>query len=395
MPFKKYKTISEFWSSKLERTALLFVTQEMIDEHPYEAFRSLLLVGLMLVISLIALVMGFLHFFLTDIFINVLMNVAGASYLAFLIFSIYKNKRLTWQIHAFVLLAFLYFPVYVYINQAEDYSLVWLFIVPFSIIAIMGRHLGLRYLLIFYLIIFTLVYQSLGEWDKVVWTELGFFRFVIASLLGIALAVVIDLAQTGLNERLKAQKIKEKGYVKELERLTMIDSLTNVYNRRYLNEVVTDRVKTLSRSDAYLVFFIIDIDYFKYYNDTFGHMAGDEVLIEIANKIKDYIKRYDDLVFRLGGEEFGGVVTTKEPQETAKWLAGLVPAIENLNIKHSSQADLPNVTISVGIYYSPASQVKNISDLYRAADKALYVAKDLGRNRTVLWEANNPKEILP
>lgn len=386
-------TTKNFWATKSEELALFFVTKEMIEDQPFQAFRNLLLVGLMLVICVLAVFVGFIHLFLTDTYINFSMNLMGSLYLVFLIYSVHKNKNLTWQPHAFVVLAFLYFPLYVYINQAQDYSLAWLFIVPFSMIAILGRRLGLRYLFLFYLIIFSMAYQALGIWDNGNWNELSLLRFVLASLLGLALALVIDQAQAGLNERLKAQKTKEKGYIKELERLTMIDSLTNVYNRRYLNDVVTDRVKTLSRTDTYLAFFIIDIDYFKHYNDTFGHLAGDEVLIEVAQAIKNYIKRYDDLVFRLGGEEFGGVITTNEPDETVTWLAGLVPHIENLNIEHSPLADLPHLTISVGIYYCHANRVKNISDLYRAADEALYIAKDLGRNRAVLWDAKQHKEV--
>lgn len=381
------------WEVRLNRLAKLFVCKEIMQQQPYDAFRILLLVGLMFVICIISIVMGLTHFFLTGIYINIVMNLLGSLYIAFLIYSVYKNKFITWQSHGLVLLAFFYFPLYSEINEAQDYSLAWMFIVPFSVIAILGRSTGLRYLLVFYIIIFTQSYQAIGIWDNGNWSELSFTRFALANLLGTALAVVIDLAQSGLNQRLKEQKVKELGYVEELERLTMIDSLTNVYNRRYLNEVVTNRVKSLSRTDTYLVFFIIDIDYFKHYNDTFGHLAGDEVLIKIAQAIKDYIKRYDDLVFRLGGEEFGGVITTNEPKENTKWLAGLTGAIEALKIKHSELADLPYVTISVGVYYCHANKVRNISDLYRAADKALYKAKDLGRNRTVLWDENKPEVI--
>lgn len=382
-----------FWSSKLEKLALLFVTPEMIKQQPYGAFKNLLLAGLMFVIALISLVFGVFHFFLTKETTSITMNLIGSFYIFILIYSVYKTKSIKWQSHALVLLAFLYFPIFLYLNEAKDYSLAWLFVVPFSIIAILGNVAGLRYLFVFYMIIFTMAYQAIGVWDNGAWNEVSFSRLVVGSLLAVALAMVIEMAQSGLNKSLQAEKAKEKGYIEELKRLATIDSLTGLYNRRYLNEVIDERIKTLSRTDAYLMFFIVDIDHFKLYNDTFGHLAGDEVLIKIAQNVKKYIKRYDDLVFRLGGEEFGGVITTKKPEETAKWLAGLVPEIEALDIKHSSLCHFPRVTISVGIRYCKASKIPDISHLYRTADEALYQAKEQGRNRAVVWRKENSQEM--
>lgn len=387
------KPVKTFWPTNLEKLALLFVTPEMVKQQPYVAFKNLLLAGLMLVIALISVVFGVFHFILTKEMTSVTMNLIGSTYIFILVYSIYKTKSIKWQSHAFVLLAFLYFPLYVYLNEAQNYSLAWLFIVPFSIIAILGNVAGLRYLLVFYMIIFTMAYQAIGVWDNGAWNEISFSRFVVASFLAVALAMVIETAQSGLNKSLQAEKAKEKGYIEELKRLTTIDSLTGLYNRRYLNEVINDRIKTLSRTDAYLMFFIVDIDHFKFYNDSFGHLAGDEVLIKIAHTVKNYIKRYDDLVFRLGGEEFGGIITTKKPEETAKWLAGLVPEIESLEIEHSSLCNLPKVTISVGIRYCKASKKPDISHLYRTADEALYQAKEQGRNSAVIWQEPNSKEM--
>lgn len=387
------KPVKTFWPTNLEKLALLFVTPEMVKQQPYVAFKNLLLAGLMLVIALISVVFGVFHFILTKEMTSVTMNLIGSTYIFILVYSIYKTKSIKWQSHAFVLLAFLYFPLYVYLNEAQNYSLAWLFIVPFSIIAILGNVAGLRYILVFYMIIFTMAYQAIGVWDNGAWNEISFSRFVVASFLAVALAMVIETAQSGLNKSLQAEKAKEKGYIEELKRLTTIDSLTGLYNRRYLNEVINDRIKTLSRTDAYLMFFIVDIDHFKFYNDSFGHLAGDEVLIKIAHTVKNYIKRYDDLVFRLGGEEFGGIITTNKPEETAKWLAGLVPEIESLEIEHSSLCNLPKVTISVGIRYCKASKKPDISHLYRTADEALYQAKEQGRNSAVIWQEPNSKEM--
>ena len=77
------------------------------------------------------------------------------------------------------------------------------------------------------------------------------------------------------------------------------------------------KLKELKGSDLYLTFFILDIDHFKLYNDEYGHYQGDDVLKQVATAVHNYIKHQDDLVFRLGGEEFGGLLVTNDPAETS------------------------------------------------------------------------------
>ncbi|GAB6069301.1 hypothetical protein JCM30760_03980 [Thiomicrorhabdus hydrogeniphila] len=131
----------------------------------------------------------------------------------------------------------------------------------------------------------------------------------------------------------------------------------------------------------YLTFFISDIDYFKLYNDEYGHQQGDEVLKEVAATVHNYIKRKDDLVFRLGGEEFGGLLVTESPQETSEWISKLKEEVEGLKIVHSTKAPEKYITISIGIFSAKIENFDSLACIYRVADSALYEAKNNGRNQ--------------
>ena len=104
---------------------------------------------------------------------------------------------------------------------------------------------------------------------------------------------------------------------------------------------------------------------------------------KIAATLRTYLQRQNDLVFRLGGEEFGGLVISRNPQETAEWLAGLGQAVEELDLIHSPEIDAPLVTISGGVCFCYPDQLHqcDIDTIYKLADQALYQAKRNGRNR--------------
>jgi len=368
----------------LNKVANLFVKPEMLANRPYEAFRILLVVGLIINILGISSIFGIFHLLYTGLLLNMWLNLGGSLFLIFLLFIIYKNKALGWVGHAFVLLIFLFFPIFIVINQAEEYSMFWIIFVPFTFIAILGRPSGVWYSLAFFLMMFVMAYQGIGVWDNGNWSLLSYGRFVVASLLGIGLAIVIDMANVWLNQQVENQKNKERSYVKELRRLSTTDALTDIFNRHYFKQVLEEKLDELKHSNAFLTFFIIDIDYFKLYNDEYGHQRGDEVLHKVAQTIRHYVKRREDLVFRLGGEEFGGLVISDHPKEIANWLLPLKEEIEALKIKHAAGAPEEYITISMGIYSSKINDVKDIDKLYSVADKALYKAKRAGRNQVCI-----------
>ncbi len=174
---------------------------------------------------------------------------------------------------------------------------------------------------------------------------------------------------------------------KDLEKLAITDGLTGLYNRRYFNEILNREVCRAIRAKSLLSFSIIDIDFFKQYNDNYGHDAGDKALINVANVIKKSAKRGSDFAFRVGGEEFGILFGGCDKDHSLMFIQKIIQNVRNLHIPHSNSKVDKYVTISAGVVvvdFQKESVDKN--GLYTIADDALYQAKKAGRNRVVLHE---------
>lgn len=168
----------------------------------------------------------------------------------------------------------------------------------------------------------------------------------------------------------------------ELERLTRIDGLTGLGNRRYFDEYLTAEWKRCQRTESPLSVLMIDVDHFKRYNDAYGHLAGDDVLKQVARVIQDGSTRSTDLAARFGGEEFV-VILTGVPQTGASHVAErLVQGVRDLNIAHGAD----RVTISVGVATAWPDAGGDPARLVNAADLALFRAKNEGRDRLVYAE---------
>ena len=170
----------------------------------------------------------------------------------------------------------------------------------------------------------------------------------------------------------------------QLYRLATMDGLTQVANRRCFDEYWLQQWTLLQQEKQPLSLIIMDVDYFKNYNDHYGHLAGDECLRQVAQGISKLLMRPQDLVARYGGEEFV-VILPHTPIEGAKKVAeGVISIIYNLNLAHATSQVCDRITLSIGV----ACVVPN-ADLswempISLADKALYQAKREGRNRIVL-----------
>jgi len=159
------------------------------------------------------------------------------------------------------------------------------------------------------------------------------------------------------------------------------DALTGVYNRRFFDENLKRIIKTLSRSESLLSLMMIDIDFFKKYNDAYGHLDGDKCLKIIAKTISQSITRDDDFVARYGGEEFVVVLpNTDEPG--ARLIAGkLLENVLSCNIPHSRSGLADHLTISIGATTGKVRHPHNADDFVKKADEMLYKSKRDGRNR--------------
>jgi len=170
----------------------------------------------------------------------------------------------------------------------------------------------------------------------------------------------------------------------ELQRLTNSDGLTGLSNRRYFDEYLGAEWKRAQREQTQLALLMIDVDSFKAYNDTYGHVAGDEVLRRVAAVIRDNCSRPADLPARFGGEEFSMVLPATSPGGARLLAEKVRRAIESQQIPHSGSPTSACVTVSIGGAVLVPETTQISSRLVEAADAGLYQAKRNGRNQVVM-----------
>ena len=171
---------------------------------------------------------------------------------------------------------------------------------------------------------------------------------------------------------------------KQLENVSYTDSLTGLHNRRYFNDIYEREVKRAKRDKKYITFMMIDIDFFKQYNDTYGHIAGDHALQIVAKTIKSCFKRPSDFVFRLGGEEFGVLIIDTDELSSARLAKELIKKVQAQQIEHKTSKVADVITVSVGVMSCVADESLESEFLWQRADKMLYSAKEHGRNRYMI-----------
>jgi len=170
----------------------------------------------------------------------------------------------------------------------------------------------------------------------------------------------------------------------KLKALSVTDELTKLNNRRSFLEYIDLIWKQNQRLNLPVTVIMIDIDYFKKYNDSLGHLEGDKALISIAECLKNSIKRETDFVARFGGEEFVCVLPFIEKDEALEFAKTLVKNVEDLKIPHPMSLHSKYVTISAGMASIIPNDNSSHTQLLNEADKALYSAKETGRNRVVM-----------
>ncbi|MEZ5427326.1 MAG: diguanylate cyclase [Pyrinomonadaceae bacterium] len=187
--------------------------------------------------------------------------------------------------------------------------------------------------------------------------------------------------------RLVAERTKElKKANEELQHLANSDGLTGVGNRRRFEEFLADEWNRAVRSKSEISLILIDIDHFKPFNDTYGHQAGDDCLKRVAAALKNIIKRPADLIARFGGEEFAVVLGGTGRDGARKIAEQAMTNVAELNIPHRGSGTSDRVTISIGVATTLAKMEMTEADLIKAADKALYRAKEDGRNRISFFD---------
>ncbi|NJB68355.1 diguanylate cyclase (GGDEF)-like protein [Desulfobaculum xiamenense] len=166
-----------------------------------------------------------------------------------------------------------------------------------------------------------------------------------------------------------------------LEHLSSLDGLTGIPNRRRFDEVLDLEWRRLQRTGSPLSVVMLDIDFFKKFNDHYGHAAGDGCLRHVAGALRATLKRPHDFVARYGGEEFVAVLPDTDFDGAVRIAQTMREAIESLGLMHEHSDVTNHVTVSVGVCTTIPGKEKHSEDLLTTADRMLYRAKDGGRNR--------------
>ncbi len=230
--------------------------------------------------------------------------------------------------------------------------------------------------------------------NRILWQAVVIYLFFI---------LMIALMSFSLHAGLRRQKKLEQGLLEnnreicalntELEKLSLTDSLTGLYNRRHFEANSATEFYKAERLGMNLNIAIIDIDYFKQYNDNYGHQAGDECLVRITDILKSRFRRSNETVTRYGGEEF--VILNQGDNFTGfvQRLQQLSAEIENNRLENPGSKVSDSITISVGVASTLNADIDSIDELIRDADRALYLAKGEGRNRVVEFKEGDVNRL--
>ena len=214
---------------------------------------------------------------------------------------------------------------------------------------------------------FMLIWENVSE--QVGHAALNFFVNIVQAAIAFVLIEIGLLWILNRETRLSAA-----------EQCAAVDELTGLFNRRYFDELLDNELNRVAKSqETPLSLIVCDVDYFKRYNDTYGHKVGDECLQKIADSLRLQARRSSDCVARYGGEEFVIVLPRTDLHSATDIAEAARKAVQDLSIPHASSEVMPVVTITLGV--ACTSYLPEYESLFEAADRNLYVAKNNGRNR--------------
>ena len=257
--------------------------------------------------------------------------------------------------------------IFIHFVPNQSFSLIWVFFFPIFAIIMNGPKLGLRYALIFLTALLFMAYNGIGYWQDGEWNALSFIRLSLAMAILTFIMYINEIALTNA-------KLQTEFSLAKLHSLSSIDELTQISNRRNIDQELFKAIKHTERYNTSLTLTLFDIDDFKKINDQCGHLAGDKVLFELVQQITKIIRPADSFG-RWGGEEFLIILPNETLESALKFCEKIRVCVENTVFTECSI----QVTCSFGV----AEFKKGITEeqLIEQADKALYLAKNSGKNQ--------------
>lgn len=279
----------------------------------------------------------------------------------------HDSERLLRFSHIFVAVLLMLMLYGSYLSNEQLHQEAWIMIFPIAYLPIVGRR---------------------ARW---IWAVIGAVACVVVAMIRPApfgsVSTFILLAAYGTCAFVTLRFIQHnENNIERLARMSMTDPLTGVYNRGYLTELLPKELNRSKRSGLPLAALMLDIDYFKSYNDHYGHLRGDAVIERVAALLKETAQRAGESVFRYGGEEFCILVPGAGREEVARFAERLRSSISLQAVPHEKS---PHgiLTVSIGYWFVDGPDTPEPEVLLRRADQALYAAKEAGRNTVVDYAA--------
>ncbi len=226
--------------------------------------------------------------------------------------------------------------------------------------------------------------ELLSTYDETLYQLIAVLIFLIAAAI-IIIAPIFQSIQNNQRSLINTSK-KLHSVNKRLETASITDSLTELYNRRYFNLVYNRELTRCIREHTSVAFMMLDIDYFKAYNDSYGHLQGDTTLKAVSHVMKETLQRPGDYLFRLGGEEFGVLIANITEENAYNMAERLRQNVRDLKIEHKNSKASDFITLSIGVIVLTPNQDVDPEIILQKADENLYHAKANGRNQVVISE---------
>lgn len=308
----------------------------------------------------------FLNVFIHRLYVIAIIDAFAIVIASALLYYFHKTNHVK---HASVLAVVLYsllLIVYILISGPQDYAFAWILVFPPISYFLLGRHLGRLITIFSFLIIFLGIIWIQSMNDASLFNITSLVNLIFSAT---CITILISFSELSRSKAYDFIRLKNE----DLLRLSHTDALTGISNRLKLDEVMIKELARIRRGTPHFSVIMGDLDLFKRFNDNYGHLAGDQILVEIASAIVP-ICRLTDTVGRWGGEEFL-IICPETPLEGAMILAEKVRrAVESLPLHRYG-----SITISCGVTTSKSGD--DINTIIQRADKALYLAKSDGRNQ--------------
>ncbi|MCF6206773.1 MAG: GGDEF domain-containing protein [Sulfurovum sp.] len=298
-------------------------------------------------------------------------------YALYILYKHYNYIRAAYIGSAILYITFLLIAV---MEKGEQFTLIWTyFLTPFALITL-GTKRGIQIIGSYLMLLFLITYTGIGHWQDGHWGFPSYFRFIASHILMLyVIYTVLDQFEKA-NTKIAQLRIQEKEQHKMLEQLSQTDPLTGLRNRRSLKERFAHELHYAHTKNRFFAFFLLDVDYFKNFNDTYGHKQGDELLIKIAHAMAKHAG--EEHAFRIGGDEFAGLLVAETDEEIKQKIVKLRRDIASLQINFEVHEIEPHATVSIGAHIVNGDN-EDFNQVFEHADIALYQAKAQGRDQIV------------